>query len=468
MAANAEIGWAFASWSGGASGTVSPVTVNITGNMGVTATFNQIQYTLTVNTAGNGVVNLNNSGPYHYDDTVQLTAVAAAGWSFDHWTGDLTGSSNPATLTFTRHMVVNAYFVLPQVYLNPSTIQKGPGDTYTTFQTSVMVNKITDMWGSDFKLTWDNGLITLVGVDFNTTLDNVWGHGNWYLAYNVSGAGYYELAAVSTSTGYTGTSAKPLATLTFIVKAAVGQTSIHFAVVKLSNSQAQNIQAEVTDGTYTVTGPQYQPVLQMTPGIVTCRKYHEYFTVQVNVTNAITMDGFSFTIYYSPTLMTYVSVSWGELGSGTITNVDLVNGILEGHVIGTAISGNRWLMNITFQDLATMIWKQGQVNEIDGQIWFHYAQLSFSGIQQLSYQEGGSSEISVNNAAFVFIPIQGDLTGDGIVDISDLRTVAAYFDVKQGDPLWSDASAYDLNGNGVIDIFDLVVVGSNFGYTYTP
>ena len=460
LTANPEIGWTFANWSGGASGTINPATVNITGNTGVTATFNQIPYTLTVNTAGNGVVNLNNSGPYHYGDTVQLTAVAASGYSFDHWNGDLTGSSNPATLTFTRNMVVNAYFVLPQVYLNPSTIQKGPADTYTTFQTSVMVNKITGMWGSDFKLTWDNGLITLVGVDFNTTLDNVWGHGNWYLAYNVSGAGYYELAAVSTSTGYTGTSAKPLATLTFIVKAAVGQTSIHFAVVKLSNSQAQNIQAEVTDGTYTVTGPQYQPVLQMTPSTITCRKYHEYFAVQINVTNTITVDGFSFSIYYSPMLMSYVSVTWGELGSGTITKVDQVNGILEGNVTGTAISGNRWLLNITFQDIAAMIWKDGQVNEKHGQIWFHYASLIFSGVQQLTYQEGGIGELGVNTVAFVFVPIQGDIDNNGTVEVFDLRTVAFFYDQEN--------ETYNLTGNGTIDIFDLVVIGANFGFTYNP
>ena len=112
------------------------------------------------------------------------------------------------------------------------------------------------------------------------------------------------------------------------------------------------------------------------------------------------------------------------------------------------------MLNVTFQDVAKLIWKQGQTNELDGQIWFHYASLSFSGVQQLVYQEGGLGQISVNSVAFAFVPVQGDITGDGIVDIYDLRAVAVYFDVKQGDPLWSAASAYDLNGNGVIDIYD--------------
>jgi Ca2+-binding EF-hand superfamily protein len=71
------------------------------------------------------------------------------------------------------------------------------------------------------------------------------------------------------------------------------------------------------------------------------------------------------------------------------------------------------------------------------------------------------NQISVNNVAFTFIPTQGDTNNDGVINILDLRTVAAYFDIKQGDSLWSVASAYDLNGNGVIDIYDLVLIAVN-------
>lgn len=213
-------------------------------------------------------------------------------------------------------------------------------------------------------------------------------------------------------------------------------------------------------------GPQYQPLLQMSPDAMICRKYGEQFTLQVNVTNAIAVDDFNFAILYNPTLVSYVSVSWGELGSGTITSVDPVNGILEGHVVGASVSGNRWLLNITFQDIATMIWKQGQVNELDGQIWFHNASLS-SEVQQLVYQESGLSQISVNNVTFKFLPIRGDLNNDGIVNILDLATVAGFYDVKQGDSTWPTASAYDLHGDNIIDLYDLVMVASNFGYTYT-
>jgi hypothetical protein len=82
----------------------------MTSNKVVNAKFNRNQYTLTVNIAGNGVVNRNNSGPYYYGDVVELTAVPAVDWSFDHWDGDLTGSVNPAILTMDGDRAVTATF----------------------------------------------------------------------------------------------------------------------------------------------------------------------------------------------------------------------------------------------------------------------------------------------------------------------------------------------------------------------
>jgi hypothetical protein len=69
------------------------------------------KYTLTVSTVGNGTVVKDPDRPtYFYDDVVQLTATADAEWSFDHWSGDLSGSANPANLAITRDMTVTAQF----------------------------------------------------------------------------------------------------------------------------------------------------------------------------------------------------------------------------------------------------------------------------------------------------------------------------------------------------------------------
>ena len=110
LTATPTSGWSFDHWSGGSSGTVNPITVNMTSNKDVTATFTQNTYTLTVNVVGSGSVNLNNTGPYYYGDVVQVTAVPDSGWSFDHWGGDLAGSANPATLIINSDTDVTATF----------------------------------------------------------------------------------------------------------------------------------------------------------------------------------------------------------------------------------------------------------------------------------------------------------------------------------------------------------------------
>lgn len=47
---------------------------------------------------------------YSYGQVVQLTAVASPGWHFDHWSGDLSGTQNPKSITMNGDKSVTAYF----------------------------------------------------------------------------------------------------------------------------------------------------------------------------------------------------------------------------------------------------------------------------------------------------------------------------------------------------------------------
>lgn len=68
----------------------------------------------TVDPAGSGTVELDPAGPtYPSGTTVTLTANPAAGYAFDHWSGDLSGSDNPATIVMDADKNVTAHFVLP-------------------------------------------------------------------------------------------------------------------------------------------------------------------------------------------------------------------------------------------------------------------------------------------------------------------------------------------------------------------
>jgi uncharacterized repeat protein (TIGR02543 family) len=74
--------------------------------------FIQTQYTLIVNTFDEGcTVTINPAQEtYTYGTSVQLTPVATSGWVFSGWSGDLTGTDNPATVTIDSNKTITATF----------------------------------------------------------------------------------------------------------------------------------------------------------------------------------------------------------------------------------------------------------------------------------------------------------------------------------------------------------------------
>jgi len=110
VTAIADTGWTFSGWSGDLTGSMNPDSFTVTESMTILATFTQNEYTLTVNVVGNGYVNRDNPGPYYYGDVVQLTAVNDPGWSFSGWSGDLGGTTNPATIVIDGDKTVTATF----------------------------------------------------------------------------------------------------------------------------------------------------------------------------------------------------------------------------------------------------------------------------------------------------------------------------------------------------------------------
>ncbi|MFB3890190.1 MAG: beta strand repeat-containing protein [Candidatus Bathyarchaeia archaeon] len=98
-------------------------------------------YTLTMYTVGQGSVLPGNSTGYSNGESVPISAIPAAGWSFQGWTGDASGSSN-TTITITRNMTVTATFIrIPTYTLRMYTVGQGtvtPGNG--TFQSGTVVN----------------------------------------------------------------------------------------------------------------------------------------------------------------------------------------------------------------------------------------------------------------------------------------------------------------------------------------
>jgi uncharacterized repeat protein (TIGR02543 family) len=94
-------------------GAVSSYTFNnMTANHTIAATFKLKTYSLTTNVVGQGTVTKNpDKATYTHGEVVQLTANPSAGWAFGTWSGDLSGSANPANLTMNGNKTVTANFV---------------------------------------------------------------------------------------------------------------------------------------------------------------------------------------------------------------------------------------------------------------------------------------------------------------------------------------------------------------------
>jgi len=74
-------------------------------------TFNP-QFTLNISKSGYGTVLTDpNTLTFNSGTSAQVKAVAGTGWRFDHWEGDLTGSTNPANLVMTANKTISAVFL---------------------------------------------------------------------------------------------------------------------------------------------------------------------------------------------------------------------------------------------------------------------------------------------------------------------------------------------------------------------
>ena len=99
-------------------------------------------WNLTTSSTTGGSVTIPGEGTYLYDDgtTVPLTAVAETGWSFNSWSGDLTGSANPETITMDDDYSVTANFAIDTFTLDYAA---GPGGSLTG-ETAQVVNYNTN------------------------------------------------------------------------------------------------------------------------------------------------------------------------------------------------------------------------------------------------------------------------------------------------------------------------------------
>ena len=131
-AAPAE-GYVFSGWTGNASGSTNPLTVSMTGNKDITATFSRNQYALTVGVVGQGSVDqelvssAKSKTDYDSGSTVRLTATPSSGSIFNSWSGSSTETTNQIDITINGTKSVIATFEEQLTQLSTAGVFNGLG-----------------------------------------------------------------------------------------------------------------------------------------------------------------------------------------------------------------------------------------------------------------------------------------------------------------------------------------------------
>ena len=153
-------------WGDGSCYGITEVRFNLTEVneiLEVNTTIPPTQYSLELNSDGNGSVSSNNvKSLYLKNETVNITALGNVDYEFSHWSGDATGSQNPLNITILKNMNITANFTqesLPNCQdneLNPSgTIATGEYIAQTKISSSGTVmneRDVTFRAGGDIEL----------------------------------------------------------------------------------------------------------------------------------------------------------------------------------------------------------------------------------------------------------------------------------------------------------------------------
>jgi len=198
LTATADPGWTFSGWSGDALSSDNPMTITITSNTSITATFTQDEYTLIVTPIGSGTVAVDPiQATYHYGDVVALSPTANPGWTFLEWSGDAAGSDSPLTITIQGNATITATFTQDEYSLTVTPIGSGmvtvdPVQTTYHYGDVVTLTPTADPgwtfseWGGDASGSDDPLIFTIQG---NTIITATFTQDEYSLAITPIGSG---------------------------------------------------------------------------------------------------------------------------------------------------------------------------------------------------------------------------------------------------------------------------------------
>ena len=201
--------------------------------------------------------------------------------------------------------------------------------------------------------------------------------------------------------------------------------------------------------------------LYVSPLSVSAGKVGKIFTVNVTVAGVINLYGFEFKLSYNTTILDAKSIAQGPFFPGSPKSYVLKNQVNDtGGYVWFAVTllapepaktGSGTLAIISFNATYGTIYPR----TVDCDLHLYDSALSDQAAQPIIHD--------AIDGHYTFMPILGDINGDGIVDIFDLAIIAFAFGSQPSSSNWDPRA--DLNSDNKVDIFDAVMLANNFGKT---
>lgn len=111
LTANPAEGWKFVEWQDDISSSENPTQITVDEVKEVTAVFEKESFTVNINTEGEGSVTISpDQDKYIFGTEIELTAKPDQNWDFSEWSGDISETGNPLTLTVNNVLSITAIF----------------------------------------------------------------------------------------------------------------------------------------------------------------------------------------------------------------------------------------------------------------------------------------------------------------------------------------------------------------------
>jgi hypothetical protein len=318
------------------------------------------------------------------------------------------------------------------------------------FTINVTVANVTDLFGYEFKLSWNTTLLNCTAAVVTPPVN--WSS-NYLIAVNQvnNTLGQYWLAVgalnVSGVTAFTGNTS--LASLTFeVIYDPLQDTSSTIGFPTSTTILADKNGLPIDHTNYNGTYQYYAntPVVEVFPSSYTADAGGITFTAEVWVFNVSGLIAFDFTLTFNETLLVASVPSIGTFFSShwrtrLFRDVGIAS-VEEDSFIPAYGSGLLGRVNLTTRMQASN------------------AKCNLTLAADL-YSASGPIPFNTADGQYKYAVLPGDPNADCSVDLRDFYIVAMAFGSQPGDPNW-DARA-DLTNDGKVDLLDLMQVCIDFG-----